>query len=1728
MAFRDNSFSFSLIRTNPTLSANIKLTLDSNDRIWLNSIDSNEELSKDVYKRYPINYNYSHTSNIMKFLNRGNVSQDILFDVFKSTDPEKVSHQLKDQYDFSLYFAGAKYLKSVQYDEKFSYFSPIYINKLDIPQYFIILKIDDPINDKISNLDQYKESLYNNKKYMYDLLSKSTIIKTFDLRKGTIIGDYLRNNFNDPLFPKSPLSVNFNKDEMTYWKGIDIHSGVYSEIGEYLYDFYKTDHPVKYFEKYITEGYKRHGLIFPNIINIEFLFNDETSNVLEHNRYIGFYVNESDISNFNIDVDNLKHLSNFPKIYNEINPLDKTNLELSNDDGIELSSFNNIDTKSNNLNLGIDNQVVSYIRDKYSNFYNIKDIKDNKISLKSRKIDIYDFIGADNNVHMSDSGIIAKNISKSSILMKINSMPISGESLVIYHRNGSRIGIDGKRFDEILFTSGFDENKIYGSVGEYFTQINNNTFDVEYKSPSNFKNYWNTIDSSIIQDPNDGDYFIINQNGNSSISYNELFIYLNVDDVDPILFNNLGEINSYKNGDIIKWENNKWIYNPDVSDDLNYYYVGIGELNDIGLLYKTIIRCINEFPIKDFELYYHNGEIIITTNRTGDNDSSIGIRFNSNDERSDILYFDGEYDDVTGLYYCKNGSETNNILLVDDIHKNDIDLNKHVVRTKCGYSKIKKIIRYSGDLYRNISGLEISKAFGLYKNYIGLELESTEVAYITSGKFEISSIYNVPVGMLSFYGVKDFDFDFTSSRYTTFPYWELYGDYYVPKKINCLKEGTCYGVICYDSESLTYDGQNYSKGDVFICKSDNSYFESNDDAFVIPLFKLKTGIIQNSNISYIEDLDFNYGLKFNHIKPIYINIPDDDEIIVYSIHDQNPDISQFSGFYNLTEQIDNINTDDIKYVYRDKYTSGLSNSEYEYNKENNSPDFATHSKLVPFSCKWAYDGGVDVRNNPYRLNTSLAFGINNFSPSHNINKQSSKNITHEWYYLVSDIISTENDKFSVDNYCYIDREKFEKLGITYNNQSIDIDNDFNFIDTFSDLGAVDRQYYKYSNIQYNPISETCETFFRGVKLNIGDITNSNNIKYDGYKFTAVLNPIKYPTSHDEDNINNLSSPIEIILFSSEDVYSLKDQKFIILIINIYVDDYNDIKTKLGHIDDELDISDHIFNKEDGYTYLENLYPETDEPNYKIDGDYKLDPNQISYSKLYSLKHKKSNYMSDIYSNIRIYEDLGISKLIGSGESDIESNIYKSGVPYYGTMNYNNPYVYDLTKSIKNFNDNNILLYRNNTNIDRVYGAHLVDSSDNSIVYVNPLFKSYIESILFKRQPSTKLSPVYYDGEYNIDFFGSYTRYVYQLMGGRNYYESLLSYISFSNIKNIFNNSKSYMNIGKCSIKIQDDSIIEKSSYLIKNEIVDNITIGYNYSLVDSDSPYYVYRYQGQYTPIFKDILYFTSDSEDISNSKFASDVNNYATINNFYHLKISEQTNSLFKYGGTKSIFPLKYELNDEINIGIDKFNILHSSWDIDFHKIYKTKSVFDRVPGSLRIEEYNTFINNLISVPDNINLTKFNSRMVDDILSVNINDEVIVYQIIDNKVTGKININNILVQKLKELGIDKCFELLKSDENQNKYIGNISINDYIYSYIIKNIIPLYNVSNVDVFVKKTEGDNKFTIYPDDLYDINLSTLILDKDIKINKNDKYILTFEYIIRNNFNSELYFDINVKLI
>ncbi len=137
--------SFGIVRSNPRISGNVKITVDSSENLWLNSIDSNDEMSKNQYKGFKISSDTNYAQDVYNFFSQGKTPYNFIFGL-KNEDRLKdtYTNTLVDQYD-GFYHAGAVPLISDVYNENFSYLAPFWLGK-KIPKYFVIFRIDDPID----------------------------------------------------------------------------------------------------------------------------------------------------------------------------------------------------------------------------------------------------------------------------------------------------------------------------------------------------------------------------------------------------------------------------------------------------------------------------------------------------------------------------------------------------------------------------------------------------------------------------------------------------------------------------------------------------------------------------------------------------------------------------------------------------------------------------------------------------------------------------------------------------------------------------------------------------------------------------------------------------------------------------------------------------------------------------------------------------------------------------------------------------------------------------------------------------------------------------------------------------------------------------------------------------------------------------------------------------------------------------------------------------------------------------------------------------------------------------------------------------------------------------------------------------------------------------------------------------------------------------------------------
>lgn len=280
--------SFSILRTNVGLTTNIKITIDSDYNMSLNSIDSNYILSSDRYKKFKFNKNNYYDELVSSFFK--NLPPDIAFQINYNNDISNMSDDFSQQYEEIYNYGARNIIENSNYEEEYEYFAPLYIQN-NLPKYFIIFRIDGPGIESIN-----KENFRNN------ILKNIKVVEIIDLTTNSNLGQWLDKNFitNDN-FPVTPLEIYFDNLEFSKWNGIDYENGGYTSKSLFLDEVLEKEREIFELEKYIFDNYQNTKTVFPNILNLSFLFNDKPSTPdIERrwslNRYLGFYLNDMELA----------------------------------------------------------------------------------------------------------------------------------------------------------------------------------------------------------------------------------------------------------------------------------------------------------------------------------------------------------------------------------------------------------------------------------------------------------------------------------------------------------------------------------------------------------------------------------------------------------------------------------------------------------------------------------------------------------------------------------------------------------------------------------------------------------------------------------------------------------------------------------------------------------------------------------------------------------------------------------------------------------------------------------------------------------------------------------------------------------------------------------------------------------------------------------------------------------------------------------------------------------------------------------------------------------------------------------------------------------------------------------------------------------------------------------------------------------------------------------------
>ena len=496
-----DNFSFQLLRTNPKLTTNVKVVVNSTGKLFLESFDANSQISASQFKAFEIGENSSYSYDIFNFYQQGQFAKNLAFGVKENSSNQVVGENYAGQYEMT-YASGAQVLTSTAYTEDFSILAPLWLDE-ELPESFIIVRLNGPlsVNEVHSNSETQNIAQINDASYFSEfVLNNSTVIKTFDLSKNSKIGKYLRKHINDPRYPKAPFEFQYDKETPVKWHGISYSKGGFSSSDEYDYEQLITkDNSIIETEYFITTGFERTGIICANLMNLQFLFSDETANDYEINRYFGLYVNKCDEGTFQLAGSEFyygamtdKNQTPVPPSTNYVSDTLNTKFEISNPNGVllyydpaTLTKYTDFYDGSNSAYTQSEVQQFEsffYVSDKEDNIYEIKRGSgwgNNQLRLSNTKIDVSQFIGFDQTSFNAKAEVLVSK-GKSSSKITVLSNPPDGANIFFY-RNGVLEGTISAESD--LTTPGDNSNNFYSPFGTP-TEIASAMYNaIQYVSP---------------------------------------------------------------------------------------------------------------------------------------------------------------------------------------------------------------------------------------------------------------------------------------------------------------------------------------------------------------------------------------------------------------------------------------------------------------------------------------------------------------------------------------------------------------------------------------------------------------------------------------------------------------------------------------------------------------------------------------------------------------------------------------------------------------------------------------------------------------------------------------------------------------------------------------------------------------------------------------------------------------------------------------------------------------------------------------------------------------------------------------------------------------------------------------------------------------------------------------------------------------------------------------------
>jgi len=1648
-----------LLRTNPRLTGNVKLVTSSNDEIYLESINANKELADSRYKRYGISKSGLYVYDVSRFFNDNKTPYDMVYETKRISSDfsvlETYDLQFEDEYQY-----GVRFNKSKLYDENFRIFAPI---KLDtnIPKKFVIYRVNSP-----KQTQELSDSALDKQTRINELLANATIIKVFDLSETSNLGSYIRNHVFNEEFKSSPLTVSFEKNEQTFYNGIDLVKGGFTSKGEYIYkDFVNTDKPLIEANDFITDGFKRNRVVSADILNLEFMFDDNDAEDYSVNRYFGLYVDEIPtgrgvIQRVNNGLIKFKNLTSY-MFY----------------DNLEGSLFDGSKFAIPSSQMMRDIPILGYVKCD-SHYHNILngagwDANNYTLKIQDNGDSINRFVG------IKDTNRVVSLLENSGVgydFVKIQITDIPS--------NGCRIAVP--------------EIKQQSYCVEFINYISNTNITVNVSYPSSQQYVINTgtsveealnnIKTSIEAD----NYFTID------IENNVLFIKekyrsfsdhgLNITSNNPACvlktFENYTHFNLLEN-----------ILTADDSIPKGRFdgsrFSNLGTTNDVLIALSSAIKDKNGLDtinFKDSIYVYANQNIGYDTRRFCvllKNDNPNQFCNISNLDESNKL---DVHEDILlnwSAYYMIGGHSDGRSVLISKDSVGGINIGDYI------NTKSLSIYNQVIDIVENINDLK--------GDYLKVVFKIRHV--LGSGEFKVFSEYEAEIGLLSAYDMYDLGFDFydtSNSDLKELKYETYENTNYVPANEAIFESNT-------DQESIA----NALEGII-----DYSYYLTPDNFFanLTPVLKPESPTEESTEKIYSE---FD-RLKENQLKEFSTNSRIVPNINKWVLKDTKT-VRDQPYYLNVNEAFGRTNfAPDITIEGRN-----ASSFSHEWFYILNKPSYLKHYMLNDTFSYINYINGFNLTKDLFKSIDNDYF--NNFMVSEGFDVSVDPDDSQIYVVTKSGDNLLINDEISVSLKFVVGETYLFNLSSLENPTLFSIET--NGVGEYVYEIIAGTPYGKYTTLTSGYISYSYDSVPKGfISVNTEDlnkfeafIKTNRNIKYTFSRggseidfSSTIFKGLKFTFKNRKEFTKEI--PSEFLKDSSFNEYKfsvvvdfktgqpnnsinyeiIKNDKFnyVIFFINVNLDEVyvgNTLNRKLAYllsnqlqsvgdeyinddvkINGALDISTIDFNQPGPYIisgidhfdgtspdFLTQIAPGPDGTYGQLEIDYQIDDSNgdpiIYYLQIISVLSDSQivveGFPTDGQGNVinPVYVPLSLQ--------EIAEYVYVGG----GANNHN--------QLLSNLSINNIVDMINGYNPLIKYTTITKDGQEltNRFVMTIDDGKEIVRNSKLVATADINRPKSYSLSKGNIGYVleESNNYYPFLIRHSGHYDYDLKPIVTFTDMYTHFKVNRNYVKNAFLEEKLFKNKFYKHPYFYVNEETSPN-----------SDGPRDVHRAESYYRKYNRTNVAF--------NLGFISDDgmhdSNWGIIKNHFYHKVNEDNSTGVTKLSESSEFLPQYPLIGEIAIDKKDVNVFRSSWEQDYYRTALAGGEFNSAPGTLSTVESRSYLaSTVMKLKESYTITSFTFSNVgtfenlDRILKNNSHTTNVVFAEDSEKVYIDFYMTDLISDVLSDIGVAN--EIKKYVSEDASFQNKTDLSDDVKSYVNNNLVSLFSIDEVELYVRKTQSE---------------------------------------------------------